>query len=73
MASKTVPATKTIPASISDSPESSITTIKTATCKNLLATATISYVIGLDEASALWRQIAGNTGGGHRPGQLPGG
>lgn len=53
------------PTPADDSPSSLITTIKTASCKNLLATATVGYNIVIDDTAALWWQIASNTGGGH--------
>ena len=60
MVKKTVPAkTKT-----DDSPESPIHILKTATCKSLEGSATLTYLIGEDADGAIHWKIAENSGGG---------
>lgn len=49
---------------VKDSPESSITTIRKITCKNLQGTATLTYQIGDDDAGNLHWKISSNTGAG---------
>ena len=60
MVSKTVP-TKT---PTDDSPESLIRILKTATCKTLAGTSSLSYQLGLDEDDNLHWRIESNSGGG---------
>ena len=70
MATKTVPAKKkATPAkepnpSTDDSQETSIITIKKASCKNLQGTATLEYHIGRDAEGDLHWKIHSNTGNG---------
>ena len=66
MARKPAPAkTKSTPIT-DDSPTSSITTIRTSTCSNLLSTQTLGYEIGLQaETAALYWRVSSNTGSGY--------
>tara|TARA_R110001592_G_scaffold254940_1_gene518478 strand:- start:9981 stop:10502 length:522 start_codon:yes stop_codon:yes gene_type:complete len=66
MARKPAPAkTKSTPIT-DDSPTSSITTIRTSTCSNLLSTQTLGYEIGIEaETSALYWRVSSNTGNGY--------
>ena len=62
MARKPAPATKTT----ADEPQiPSITAIKKATCKTLSGKSTLTYRIGIDDASTLYWQVLANSGSGH--------
>tara|TARA_R110001599_G_C12251124_1_gene659632 strand:+ start:1713 stop:2255 length:543 start_codon:yes stop_codon:yes gene_type:complete len=73
MASKSVPAKKKPTSATDESQEASsttdktdITTVKKATCNNLLGTATLGYEIGIQaETSALYWRVSSNTGNGY--------
>lgn len=73
MARKPVPAKKKPTSATNDSQETSttadktdITTIKKATCSNLLGTQTLGFEIGIqDKTSALYWRISSNTGNGY--------
>ncbi len=60
--SKPVPASKT---PTDDSPKPSITTIKKATCKTLSGKSTLTYRLGIDDASTLYWQVLSNSGSGY--------
>lgn len=60
MAKSTVPVKKK-----QDSTHPSITTIKKATCKTLSGKSTLTYRIGIDDASTLYWQVLSNSGSGY--------
>jgi hypothetical protein len=60
MATKKSTATKQNP----KSPENPVQILREAQCKSLEGSATLTYLIGIDEAGAIQLKIAGNTGGG---------
>jgi len=62
MASKPVPAKKT-PTDKSQQP--AITTIKKSTCKTLTGKSTLTYRLGIDDASTLYWQVLSNSGSGY--------
>jgi len=64
MTKSTQPAKKKPTTSSDDSFEPSITTIKKSTCKSLQGKTTLTYQIGIDDASALHWKLAASTGSG---------
>jgi hypothetical protein len=64
MATKTTATKKQSTPVANDNKEPVISVIKKSTCKNLNGSATLTYHIGLDEASVLLWKIHANTGNG---------